>query len=158
MTSKNWFSTVIGQHNNTYAIIGMIITGYLVGNVLFFFFFFRYEYLFNFDNTFEIHDDIEVLKRMGMAYGLEKGRCGMDDLRKAVKMVPKSLEPYVLGLYFYSFNHARWYCAALTIQPLDKSKTTRFLYCLISELANASVPSVLGEYLSCTEAEELFFY
>ena len=52
---------------------------------------------FNFDNTFEIHDDIEVLKRMGMAFGLEKGRCGMDDLRKAVKMVPKSLEPYVLG-------------------------------------------------------------
>lgn len=30
------------------------------------------EYLFNFDNTFEIHDDIEVLKRMGLALGLEK--------------------------------------------------------------------------------------
>ena len=95
---------------------------------------------------------------MGMAYGLEKGRCGMDDLRKAVKMVPKSLEPYVLGLYFYSFNHTHWYCAALTIQLLDKSKTTRFLHRLtiylliISELANASVPSVLGEYLSYTEA------
>jgi hypothetical protein len=57
----------------------------------------RYEYLFNFDNTFEIHDDIEVLKRMGMAYGLENGKCSGDDLRKAIKMVPKSLEPYVLG-------------------------------------------------------------
>lgn len=63
----------------------------------------RYEYLFNFDNTFEIHDDIEVLKRMGMAFDLEKGRCGMDDLRKAVKMVPKSLEPYVLGMRDLSF-------------------------------------------------------
>lgn len=30
------------------------------------------EYLFNFDSTFEIHDDIEVLKRMGLALGLEK--------------------------------------------------------------------------------------
>lgn len=30
------------------------------------------EYLFNFDSTFEIHDDIEVLKRMGLAHGLEK--------------------------------------------------------------------------------------
>lgn len=30
------------------------------------------EYLFTFDNTFEIHDDIEVLKRMGLALGLEK--------------------------------------------------------------------------------------
>lgn len=53
--------------------------------------------MFNFDNTFEIHDDIEVLKRMGMAFGLEKNRCGADDLRRAVKMIPKSLEPYVLG-------------------------------------------------------------
>lgn len=59
--------------------------------------FFRYEYLFNFDNTFEIHDDIEVLKRMGMALGLEKGQCSQQDLSKAVKMVPKSLSPYVLG-------------------------------------------------------------
>lgn len=35
----------------------------------------KFEYLFNFDNTFEIHDDIEVLKRMGMACGLESGSC-----------------------------------------------------------------------------------
>ena len=58
----------------------------------------KYEYLFNFDNTFEIHDDIEVLKRMGMALGLEKGQCSQQDLSKAVKMVPKSLSPYVLDL------------------------------------------------------------
>ncbi|KAJ8310373.1 hypothetical protein KUTeg_012238 [Tegillarca granosa] len=57
-----------------------------------------YEYLFNFDNTFEIHDDIEVLKRMGMALGLEKGQCPSSDLARAVKMVPKSLEPYVIDL------------------------------------------------------------
>ena len=57
----------------------------------------RYEYLFTFDNTFEIHDDIEVLKRMGMAFGLEDGKCSNEDLQKALKLVPKSLEPYVLG-------------------------------------------------------------
>jgi hypothetical protein len=27
------------------------------------------EYLFNFDDKFEIHDDIEVLKKMGMVLG-----------------------------------------------------------------------------------------
>ena len=27
---------------------------------------FRFEYLFNFDNAFEIHNDIEILKRMGV--------------------------------------------------------------------------------------------
>ncbi|XP_015607811.1 transcription factor Dp-1 [Cephus cinctus] len=53
------------------------------------------EYLFNFNDKFEIHDDIEVLKRMGLAFGLEKGECSEEDLRKAKLMVPKSLEKYV---------------------------------------------------------------
>ncbi|XP_015113951.1 transcription factor Dp-1 [Diachasma alloeum] len=53
------------------------------------------EYLFNFNDKFEIHDDIEVLKRMGLAFGLEKGECTEENLRKAKAMVPKSLEKYV---------------------------------------------------------------
>lgn len=57
----------------------------------------RFEYLFNFDNTFEIHDDIEVLKRMGMACGLESGSCSAEDLKMARSLVPKALEPYVTG-------------------------------------------------------------
>ncbi|KFO87907.1 Transcription factor Dp-1, partial [Buceros rhinoceros silvestris] len=55
----------------------------------------KFEYLFNFDNTFEIHDDIEVLKRMGMACGLESGNCSAEDLKIARSLVPKALEPYV---------------------------------------------------------------
>ncbi|OCT95356.1 transcription factor Dp-1 L homeolog isoform X1 [Xenopus laevis] len=55
----------------------------------------KFEYLFNFDNTFEIHDDIEVLKRMGMACGLESGSCSAEDLKTAKSLVPKALEPYV---------------------------------------------------------------
>ncbi|XP_019644006.1 PREDICTED: transcription factor Dp-2-like isoform X1 [Branchiostoma belcheri] len=55
----------------------------------------KYEYLFNFDNTFEIHDDIEVLKRMGMAYGLESGKCAPENLKIAKTLVPRALEPYV---------------------------------------------------------------
>lgn len=62
----------------------------------------RYEYLFKFDSTFEIHDDIEVLKRMGMALGLERGTCTPENLAKAVKMVPKVLEPYVQGKFLLS--------------------------------------------------------
>ncbi|XP_042240338.1 transcription factor Dp-1-like isoform X2 [Homarus americanus] len=56
------------------------------------------EYLFNFDDTFEIHDDIEVLKRMGMALGLEKAQCSHVDLERAKSMVPKALESYVTDL------------------------------------------------------------
>ncbi|KAG7275935.1 hypothetical protein CRUP_011385 [Coryphaenoides rupestris] len=43
----------------------------------------KFEYLFNFDSMFEIHDDIEVLKRMGMACGLEVGKCSPEDLKMA---------------------------------------------------------------------------
>lgn len=53
------------------------------------------EYLFDFNNTFEIHDDIEVLKRMGMAFGLEQGQCTQEQLEKAQSMVPKAMQSYV---------------------------------------------------------------
>merc|ERR1712080_210140 len=46
----------------------------------------------NFDEAFEIHDDIEVLKRMGLSYGLEKGTVSEKDLKSATTMVPKALE------------------------------------------------------------------
>uniref|UniRef100_A0A8C2LA72 Transcription factor n=1 Tax=Cyprinus carpio TaxID=7962 RepID=A0A8C2LA72_CYPCA len=62
---------------------------------LFSLFVIRFEYLFNFDSMFEIHDDIEVLKRMGMACGLEVGKCSAEDLKTARSLVPKALEPYV---------------------------------------------------------------
>lgn len=58
----------------------------------------KMEYLFNFNDKFEIHDDIEVLKRMGMVLGLDKGECSEGDLQKAKGMVPKSLENYVVQL------------------------------------------------------------
>ncbi|XP_073481736.1 transcription factor Dp-2 isoform X3 [Aquarana catesbeiana] len=55
----------------------------------------KFEYLFNFDNTFEIHDDIEVLKRMGMSFGLESGKCTKENLSLAKSFVPRALEGYV---------------------------------------------------------------
>ena len=53
------------------------------------------EYLFNFDGTFEIHDDIEVLKRMGLALGLDKGDCTDEEISKAKRVLPKALEDYI---------------------------------------------------------------
>ncbi|KAK2090441.1 Transcription factor Dp-2 [Saguinus oedipus] len=58
----------------------------------------QFEYLFNFDNTFEIHDDIEVLKRMGMSFGLESGKCSLEDLKLAKSLVPKALEGYITDI------------------------------------------------------------
>lgn len=56
------------------------------------------EYLFEFDNTFEIHEDTFVLQKMGMTMGLEKGEVSEEDLRAARSMVPRALEPYVAQL------------------------------------------------------------
>lgn len=53
------------------------------------------EYLFNFDNTFEIHDDFEVLKRMGLAFHLEKLEMGQtmnrSDYEQARQFLPETL-------------------------------------------------------------------
>jgi len=53
------------------------------------------EYLFNFNDTFEIHDDMEVLKRMGMVMGFESGQVSDSDLAKAKNLVPSALQTYV---------------------------------------------------------------
>jgi len=58
----------------------------------------KMEYLFNFDDTFEIHDDMEVLKRMGLSLGLELGQVTVENLAKARTMVPRALEQYVVQL------------------------------------------------------------
>lgn len=55
----------------------------------------KMEYLFNFDNTFEIHDDMEVLKRMNMVMGLDSGRISEENVRRARSMVPRALQNYV---------------------------------------------------------------
>ncbi|XP_028176139.1 transcription factor Dp-1 isoform X1 [Ostrinia furnacalis] len=53
------------------------------------------EYMFNFNKRFQIHDDIDILKRMGLLFGLDKGECSEEDIERAKSMVPKSLEYYV---------------------------------------------------------------
>lgn len=71
-----------------YIQLKMLMLGFLI-------LIFRMEYLFNFDGTFEIHDDIEVLKRMGLALGLDKGECTDEDIAKAKRVLPKALEMYI---------------------------------------------------------------
>ncbi|XP_032591475.1 transcription factor Dp isoform X2 [Drosophila grimshawi] len=53
------------------------------------------EYIFKFDNTFEMHDDIEVLKRMGLLLGLDKGECTGENIEQVKSWVPPNLAKYV---------------------------------------------------------------
>ncbi|TMW48397.1 hypothetical protein DOY81_006526 [Sarcophaga bullata] len=53
------------------------------------------EYIFKFDDKFEMHDDAEVLKRMGLLYGLDKGVCSYKDIERAKSLVPPNFEKYI---------------------------------------------------------------
>jgi hypothetical protein len=62
------------------------------------------EFYFDFSQPFEIHDDMEVLKRMGLAYHLESGKCGAADLEDAKALIPAALEPYLTSLVHQGFD------------------------------------------------------
>uniref|UniRef100_A0A1I8B088 Transcription factor Dp-1 n=1 Tax=Meloidogyne hapla TaxID=6305 RepID=A0A1I8B088_MELHA len=53
------------------------------------------EYWFNFDRPFEIHDDIEVLKRLGLAYGIERGEVPAEHVPHIKACLPPALRDYV---------------------------------------------------------------
>ncbi|XP_065888999.1 transcription factor Dp-1-like [Dysidea avara] len=53
------------------------------------------EYHFTFDNVFEICDDVQVLKKLGLTLGLDDGTCTPEDLQLAKELMPKSLEGLV---------------------------------------------------------------
>ncbi|CAG9807603.1 unnamed protein product [Chironomus riparius] len=53
------------------------------------------EYLLKFDDKFEVQDDFEVLKRMGLLLGMDKGESSAEDIEKLKKMVPKAYQKYI---------------------------------------------------------------
>ena len=55
----------------------------------------RSEYWFNFDRPFEIHDDIEVLKRLGLAYGIERDEVPAEHVPHIKACLPPALRDYV---------------------------------------------------------------
>ncbi|CAH1971618.1 unnamed protein product [Acanthoscelides obtectus] len=55
----------------------------------------KMEYLFQFNDKFEINDDVEILKAIGMLSGLDKGECTSEDLERLKTLIPESLWPYL---------------------------------------------------------------
>lgn len=50
----------------------------------------RSEYVFSFDNAFELHNDIDVLKKMGLDCGIHSGSCSAENLKQAKSILPKA--------------------------------------------------------------------
>ncbi|XP_015908103.1 transcription factor Dp-1 isoform X2 [Parasteatoda tepidariorum] len=53
------------------------------------------EYKFCFSDIFQISDDSEVMKKMGLDCGLDKGISTPEQVSKAKGLVPKALQPYI---------------------------------------------------------------
>ena len=60
--------------------------------------------MFNFDHQFEIHDDLEVLRRMGMTYGLERGPLSTQDLGTVLDVMPTAVHRIITGLCQCEFS------------------------------------------------------
>ena len=60
----------------------------------------KMEYLFNFDQAFEIRDDIETLKRLGLSLNLDNGTASEEEFTQCYEQVPLSLRFYVEGKEF----------------------------------------------------------
>ncbi|VDP17514.1 unnamed protein product, partial [Soboliphyme baturini] len=58
------------------------------------------EYLMTFNHPFKVHYDIEVLKRLGFAYGLDKGDVTDEIASKLKSYLPPSLRFYIDGMCF----------------------------------------------------------
>lgn len=55
----------------------------------------RSEFIFDFDRPFEVHDDVEILKHMGLTLGIEDGSCTDEQLELAKTLVPAALTQYL---------------------------------------------------------------
>ncbi|EJW88039.1 transcription factor Dp-2 [Wuchereria bancrofti] len=85
------------------------------------------EYLFNFDQPFEIHDDIEVLKRLGLAYGLDRGEVNDIDRNKIKSYLPLCLRDYVDQIIDGTWNNAAYDIPSnivSTVNTLQDNKQT----------------------------------
>ena len=57
----------------------------------------RSEYVFTFDNTFELHQDVDILNKMGLDCGLYSGKVTPRSLAEAKSTLPKIFEPVIDG-------------------------------------------------------------
>lgn len=56
--------------------------------------------MFNFDNTFELHNDIDVLKKMGLDCGIHSGTYTDEDVKTAKSMLPRALGTTLEGMQY----------------------------------------------------------
>ncbi|EFO22327.2 hypothetical protein LOAG_06157 [Loa loa] len=100
------------------------------------------EYLFNFDQPFEIHDDIEVLKRLGLAYGLDRGEVSDVDRNKIKSYLPLCLRDYVDQIIDGTWNNATYDISSNIISIVNTSQDSKQTVYAIASAPRAEDPTV----------------
>ncbi|CAH8873043.1 unnamed protein product [Trichobilharzia szidati] len=59
----------------------------------------KLEYLFNFDQAYEIRNEVDTLKRMGLMLRLGTVHCTQEEYNQCLELVPPSLRFYVEAIY-----------------------------------------------------------
>uniref|UniRef100_A0A5K3F721 E2F_TDP domain-containing protein n=2 Tax=Mesocestoides corti TaxID=53468 RepID=A0A5K3F721_MESCO len=59
----------------------------------------KLEYLFNFDQPFELRDEVDTLKRMGLTLRLGSPQCTQEEYNQCLELIPPSLRFYVEAIY-----------------------------------------------------------
>ncbi|VDO03054.1 unnamed protein product [Rodentolepis nana] len=60
----------------------------------------KLEYFFNFDQPFEVRDEVDTLKRMGLTLRLGSPQCTQEEYNQCLELIPPSLRFYVEGKSF----------------------------------------------------------
>lgn len=93
---------------------------------------------------------------MGMAFNLEKGQCTSQDIVKAARMVPKALEPYVIGECRQECFHGAGICQLLIFLPLKlcrmhiRNGTSEGVFVILCVCRVPSILSINQKHLSVT--------
>ncbi|VDL63784.1 unnamed protein product [Hymenolepis diminuta] len=59
----------------------------------------KLEYFFNFDQPFEVRDEVDTLKRMGLTLRLGSPQCTQEEYNQCLELIPPSLRFYVEAIY-----------------------------------------------------------
>lgn len=59
----------------------------------------KLEYLFNFDQAFEIRDEVDTLKKMGLTLRLGSHQCTQEEYNQCLELVPSSIRFYVEAIF-----------------------------------------------------------
>lgn len=76
--------------------------------------------MFSFDNAFELHNDIDVLKKMGLDCGLHSASCSAENLKHAKSMLPKAFGEILDGKMIITVHRFYFYITLCQLEYMPR--------------------------------------